>query len=59
MDNNFKNVVNSWEMKSISAVSLFQTDTLLYPSLQYILTVSHTHMEIKDKARSEGKITNK
>jgi hypothetical protein len=45
-------------MKPISAVSIFQTDTLLYPSLQYILTASRTHKEIKDKARSEGKITN-
>lgn len=52
-------VVNSWEMKSISAVSIFQTDAILYPSLQYILTASHTHKEIKDKERSEGKITNK
>jgi hypothetical protein len=52
-------VVNSWEMKSISRVSFFQTDALLYPSLQYILTASHIHMEIKDKARSESKITNK
>jgi hypothetical protein len=46
-------------MKSISAVSLFQTDALLYPSLQYILTASNTRMEIEDRARSEGKITNK
>lgn len=46
-------------MKSISAVSLSQTDSLLYPPLQYILTASHTHMEIKDKAHSEDKITNK
>jgi hypothetical protein len=52
-------VVNSWEMKSISAVSIFQTDAILYPSLQYILTASHIHKEIKDKERSEGKITNK
>jgi len=46
-------------MKSTSAVSFFQTDALLYPSLQYILTALHIHMEIKDKACSEGKITNK
>lgn len=52
-------VVNSWEMKSISEVSFFQTDALLYASLQYILTASHTHMKIKDKVRSEGKFTNK
>jgi hypothetical protein len=35
-----------------------QTDALLYPSLQYILTALHIHMEIKEKVRSEGKITN-
>jgi hypothetical protein len=46
-------------MKSISVVSIFQTDALLYSYLQYILTASHTHKEIKDKERSEGKITNK
>jgi hypothetical protein len=46
-------------MKSISEVSFFQTDALLYASLQYILTASHTHMKIKDKVRSEGKFTNK